>query len=147
MKNLTVRMVCPAAALVLLLALMTAVAPAAGLVVNGNQGREGETLDLNRLADRGKFTLVDFWSPYCPPCLKLAPVLEKMAARRPDLKVVKLNINRPGVQGIDFKSPLARQYNLRFVPFFVIFDQNGKVMAEGEKALDVLEQWAKQAGL
>jgi thioredoxin 1 len=120
---------------------------AAGRVMEGNRGQEGESFDLSKVISRGKFTLVDFWSPYCGPCLKMAPYMESLAARRSDLKVVKLNINRAGVQGIDWKSPLARQYNIRSVPFLVIFDKQGRKIAEGQQALTMFIDWAKQAGV
>ena len=34
--------------------------------------------------------LVDVWGPTCQPCLALAPHVEALAARRDDLRVVKL---------------------------------------------------------
>lgn len=120
---------------------------AAGRVLDGNRGREGQSFDLRRVVSRGTFTLVDFWSPYCGPCLKLAPYMKKLAAKRSDLKVVKLNINRPGVKGIDWKSPLARQYKIRSVPFLVIFDKNGREIAHGRRAFNLFVKWVKQAGL
>lgn len=37
--------------------------------------------------------LVDFWAPWCVPCQKIGPVLEKVAAKLGSkLKVVKLNV-------------------------------------------------------
>lgn len=35
-------------------------------------------------------TLVDVWGPECKPCLALNPHVEKLAAEREDLNVVKL---------------------------------------------------------
>jgi thioredoxin 1 len=134
-------------AMILALCLTAGSALAAGRVMEGNRGQEGESLDLSKVVSRGKFTLVDFWSPYCGPCLKMAPYMERLAARRSDLTVVKLNINRTGVQGIDWKSPLARQYNIKSVPFLVIFDKQGRKIAEGQKALNMFIDWAKQAGV
>lgn len=120
---------------------------AGGMVVEGNRGRDGETLDLKTLITRGKITLVDFWSPYCEPCLKMAPIMEKLAEKRPDLRVVKLNINRSGVQGIDWKSPLAQQYNIRSIPHLVIFGKDGKQIADGHNAFKLFLDWARQEGL
>jgi len=135
------------AVITLALGLAAESSEAAGRVMDGNRGREGQSFEVSSVVSPGGFTLVDFWSPYCGPCLKLAPYMEKLAAKRSDLKVVKLNINRPGIQGIDWKSPLAQQYKIRSIPYLVIFDQNGKEIANGQGAFNLFVDWVKQAGL
>ena len=87
--------------------LLTLSAPGlAGAVREGNAGREGSAMALQTLPVPGKTTLVDFYSPFCPPCMHLAPFLKKLAQKRRDLEIIELNINRPEVQGrIDWQSP------------------------------------------
>jgi len=119
----------------------------AGSVEEANAGREGEIFDIKSLVVPGRVTLIDFHSPYCPPCRFLAPLLEQLAQRRADLVVKKLNINRPGFAGIDWKSPLAQQYQLRSVPHFFIFNPQGKLVARGQAAMQQLESWLKEAGI
>ncbi len=136
---------------VLLLAIASSL-PAPGLALAGsveeaNAGQGGKILDLRPLLVPGRVTLIDFYSPFCPPCRFLAPLLEQLGQRRPDLIVKKVNINRPGFQGIDWKSPLARQYQLRSVPYFLIFNPQGKLMARGQAAMQQLEGWLKEAGI
>jgi thiol-disulfide isomerase/thioredoxin len=110
-------------------------------------GRAGETLDPKTLPVSGKVTLVEFTSPYCGPCLSLAPLLEQLSAKRPDLAIKKININRPEVKTIDWRSPVAQQYGIRSVPYIVIFDSKGKVMAQGRPAMQQLSGWLVEAGL
>ena len=113
-----------------------------------NAGSPGQTLDLRTLPKRGKTTLVDVYSPYCPPCMRLAPILEKLARKRRDLAVRKVNIQRPEVKGrIDWKSPLAKQLQLRAIPYFLIFNQEGKLVAQGKEARTQMVQWLMEAGL
>lgn len=130
-----------------LLALLLAAPAGAGAVDDANAANPGQTLDLQSLAVKGKPTLIDIYSPFCPPCLALAPVIEKLAAKRPDLAIKRVNINRQEVQGIDWRSPLAQQYKIRQVPYFMIFNPLGQLVAEGQGAIPQVESWLKQAGL
>src|SRR5687767_826330 len=55
---------------------------------------------------QGKTTVFDFYSDYCGPCVQVAPALDKLHQTRDDIVVVKVDINRPGIKGIDWKSPV-----------------------------------------
>ena len=120
----------------------------AGAVQEANAGREGQTIDLKNLPVQGKITVVDFFSPYCPPCMQLAPLLEQLAQKRSDLAIKKVNIQRPEVSGkIDWQSPLAQQLGLHSIPHFMIFNQKGKLEAQGQEATKQVLAWLKEAGL
>jgi thiol-disulfide isomerase/thioredoxin len=119
----------------------------AGAVADVNPNNPGETLDLNSLLVKGKTTVIDFYSPFCPPCVRLAPLMAKLAKKRPDLAIKKVNINRPGVNGIDWGSPLAQQYQIRQVPFFMIFNPQGQRVAQGRGATETVGGWLQEAGL
>ncbi len=136
--------------LVLAACLSLALIPAAvwaGAVVAANGGHGGEVLDLKPLLTVGKTNLIDFYSPFCPPCLQLAPIMEKLAERRPDLAIHKVNINRAEVTGIDWRSPLAQQYKIRQVPYFMIFSPEGKLVAQGRAAVEQVGIWLREAGM
>ncbi len=119
----------------------------AGAVADANRSNPGQTLDVNSLVVQGKTTLIDFHSPFCPPCVRLAPIMKQLAAKRPDLAIKKVNINRPEVQGIDWRSPLAQQYQIRQVPYFMIFNPQGQPVAQGREATETVERWLQEAGL
>jgi len=78
----------------------------------------------------GKTTVFDFTSEYCPPCCGYAEPLHKLHADRADIAVVKVDINRPGVKGIDWKSPVAKQFALHSIPHFKVYGPDGKLIAE-----------------
>jgi thiol-disulfide isomerase/thioredoxin len=102
---------------------------------------QGQEVNLADYLVPGKTTIVDFYSEFCPPCRAIAPRLEKLHTTRDDIAVVKVDINRPGVKGIDWKSPVARQYALNSIPHFKVFGPDGKLKAEGDAAYELVSGW------
>ncbi len=99
-----------------------------------NRGKEGQVFTVTDFLTRGKVNVLVFASSACPYSQALGPKLTALATRRSDLAVGRLEIDRPESKGIDWQSPLARQYELRSVPAFKIYDSAGKLQAEGETA-------------
>jgi len=99
-----------------------------------NAANPGEELDINDYIEPGKITIFDFYSEFCPPCRTLSPKLTELDSLRDDVVVYKLDINRSGVSGIDWSSPLAQQYGLNSIPKLVAFDENGEPMDTGSNA-------------
>ncbi len=106
--------------------------PGGGRAVNAH--RPGEEIEIAGFIPAGKMTIIDFYSEYCPPCREISPKLEKLAQKRQDLAILKFDINRKGIKGIDWGSPLARQYGLLSVPSFKVFNAKGELQAEGPEA-------------
>lgn len=89
----------------------------------------------------GKTTVFDFYSEYCPTCCSIAPDIEKLHASRPDIAVVFVNVNRPGVKVIDWQSPIVKQYDLPSTPQLKVFGPNGKLVSEGKPAYQMVTGW------
>jgi thiol-disulfide isomerase/thioredoxin len=99
-----------------------------------NKDNPGVSIDITKHTVPGKITIFDFYSDFCPPCLSIAPRLEELDRSRTDLAVKKIDINRKGKAGIDWQSPLVGQYNINAVPFFIIYDEKGNLVASGSDA-------------
>lgn len=122
------------------LALAIALTPASALAGEKKDKPErvafGQEIAVTDYVVKGKTTIVDFTSKFCPPCERISPMLDKLHAERADVAVVKVDINRPDVRGIDWKSPVASQYKLRSIPHFKIYGPDGKLKAEGDEAYE-----------
>jgi thiol-disulfide isomerase/thioredoxin len=106
----------------------------------------GGEIDIMEYVVPGKTTVVDFFSPYCPPCMELKPKLERLAEARDGVNLVLVNINRPEREGsIDFASPVAKQYGIRSVPHVAVYGVEGELLGEGEEAYALLDQLAAGA--
>jgi len=62
--------------------------------------------------------LVDFWAPWCQPCLMIAPVVKELAQENQDIKVVKVNV--------DDARQCAIRYGINGIPTLMIF-KDGQV--------------------
>ena len=104
----------------------------------------GEEINLEDYLVPGKTTVFDFYSDYCPPCRAFAPYLEMLHKTHGDVAIVIVEINLSGVRGIDWKSPVAREYGLSFIPYLRIYNAEGKLAADGEEAMRQIVDWLKQ---
>lgn len=76
-----------------------------------------ENFEEEVLKANGK-VLVDFFATWCGPCKMLAPVLEKFAEKRDDVKVCKIDV--------DEATPVAINYGVNVIPTLILFE-NGEV--------------------
>jgi thioredoxin 2 len=102
---------------------------------------EGTPLNLtaanfDKHVGRGELPLVvDFWAPWCGPCIAMAPFYETAAKQlEPKLRFAKLNTE-------DNPAPAAR-FNIRSIPTMIVF-RGGKETARQTGAMDVtgLTRW------
>jgi thiol-disulfide isomerase/thioredoxin len=120
--------------------------PAAGVHEKGPKPlviSNGLRVKLSDYLVPGKTTVFDFYSEYCPTCRSIAGDIEKLHETRDDIAVVLVNVNRAGVKGIDWQSPVALQFELPSTPQIKIFGPDGRLVAEGSSAYKLVTSWFK----
>ena len=106
--------------------------------------------NFKKLSDfRGKYVLVDFWAKWCGPCRRENPNLVKAYNRfkGPTFEVIGVSLDRnkedwlqaiaeDGLTWVHlsdlkyFESVAARDYNINAIPYSVLIDPSGKIVAK-----------------
>ena len=124
------------------------IAPGQSAPAFAMESLEGKTI---RLSDfQGKITLLDFWASWCSPCRKENPNMVKLYQQYHDQGLemigISLDNNRDRWENAvkkdnltwkhvcDFQKwncPLVEKYAVKGVPFTVLIDRQGKIIASG----------------
>lgn len=113
-------------------------------------GVNHETVSLKRFS--GRVVVLSLWAPWCAPCVKEMPSLDRLVDLVPGIAVVPVNVDAKGLSGaVAFYSKhaltnLAPYYDSsgkmfglldgRGLPTSLIIDREGRVAAVVEGAVD-----------
>ena len=68
--------------------------------------------NFDRVLDSHNLVLIDFWAPWCGPCLKVSPILDEIS-KECGFWVGKLNVDENPIK--------SEEYSVHSIPTMVLF--------------------------
>lgn len=100
---------------------------------------KGTSQNLNSLLQSEVPVVIDFWAPWCNPCVGFAPIFEDTANDMAGkVRFVKLDT--------EAEQNIAAQYQIRSIPTVMVFKHGKRVdVINGALPKSQFQQWLNQA--
>lgn len=90
--------------------------------------------------ENNPFVIVDFWAPWCAPCLDFTPTFEAAAAKNPDIVF--------GMVNTETDPDIGEYFEVNQIPGILVIREQAGIHAQvgeiGAPAFDALIQWARE---
>ncbi|MGL4192204.1 thioredoxin TrxC [Vibrio misgurnus] len=100
---------------------------------------EGTEANFSALLHSDVPLVIDFWAPWCNPCVGFAPVFSASASeRKGQVRFIKIDT--------EAQQSLAAHFQIRSIPTIMLFKNGQRVeMLSGALAKSQFDQWLNQA--
>jgi len=102
-------------------------------VVSLNKQNFKETIENNA------FVIVDFWAPWCDPCVAFSPTFEAAAAKNPDIVF--------GMVNTETDPEIGEYFEVNQIPGILVIREQAGIHAQvgevGAPAFDEIIKWAR----
>jgi thioredoxin 1 len=103
-------------------------------VLTLNKANFKETIENN------PFVIVDFWAPWCDPCVAFTPTFEAAAAKNPDIVF--------GMVNTETDPEISEYFEVNQIPGILVIREQAGIHAQvgeiGAPAFDEIIKWARE---
>lgn len=90
--------------------------------------------------EKNDFVIVDFWAPWCEPCVAFTPTFEAAAAKNKDIVF--------GMVNTETDPEISEYFQVNQIPGVLVIRERAGIHAQvgeiGAPALDAIIDWARQ---
>ena len=120
---------------------------------------DGRNILFSNIVDNSRYTLLDFWASWCPPCRQEMPEIKKIYDEfgKKGLSVVSLSLDsdngvwREAVASLAMNwtqlcepsagsAEVASAYGVETIPLLLLIDSKGRIIARSASAADIYDK-------
>ncbi len=95
--------------------------------------------NFKQVIEGNAFVIVDFWAPWCDPCVAFTPTFEAAAANNPDIVF--------GMVNTETDPEISEYFEVKQIPGLLVIRERAGIHAQvgeiGAPALDEIIKWAR----
>lgn len=93
--------------------------------------------------EKNNFVIVDFWAPWCDPCVAFTPMFEAASNKNPDIVFAMVNT--------ETDPEISEYFEVNQIPGILVIREQAGIHAQvgeiGAPALDEIIKWAREFDL
>lgn len=99
--------------------------------------------NFKQTIENNPFVIVDFWAPWCDPCVAFTPIFESVANKNPDIVF--------GLVNTETDPEISEYFEVNQIPGILVIREQAGIHAQvgeiGEPAFDEIIKWAREYDL
>jgi thioredoxin 1 len=96
--------------------------------------------NFKQTIENNPFVIVDFWAPWCDPCVAFTPIFESVANKNPDIVF--------GLVNTETDPEISEYFEVNQIPGILVIREQAGIHAQvgeiGEPAFDEIIKWARE---
>lgn len=95
--------------------------------------------NFKQTVDNNQFVIVDYWAPWCEPCMTFTDTFKEISEKHPDIVF--------GMVNIDEETEIAEFFEVEKIPGIMVIREQANIFTQigdiGGPALEEIIKWAR----